>query len=41
MTINPAFEDYITNDGEHTYDHPAVTNPRYSKVRPYSLIYLS
>ena len=41
MTINPAFEEDKQNDGEHIYADPNMVKSRYSKVRPYFVIYLS
>lgn len=41
MTINPAFEEDKQNDGGNIYADPNVVKSRYSKVRPYFVIYLS
>ena len=41
MTINPAFEEDKQNDGEHLYTNPHVAISKCSKVRSYSIIYLS
>ena len=41
MTINPAFEEDKQNNGEHTYADLNLVNSRYSKVRPYFVVYLS
>ena len=41
MTVNPAFEEDKHKDGEHISVDPNVVNSRYSKVRPYFVIYLS
>ena len=41
MTINPAFEEYKQNYGQHVYDKPSVAISEYSKVMLYFVIYLS
>ena len=41
ITINPAFEEDKQNDGEHLCTNPHVAISKCSKVRSYSIIYLS